>query len=304
MTTRLAPSPTGPLHLGHVRAYLAAWLWARAAGGRVVLRMEDLDAPRMMPGAAEQIVSDLTWLGLDWDEHAPNQSSRAPAYQAALEALSATQSVFACTHTRLDLLSLASAPHGPEGHPPYPAHWRTQPLAAAELDNPEGLDAAVRFMVPEGLVQFTDACQGPQQQNVLAEVGDFVLRRRDGVFAYQLACVVDDAAQGITHVVRGADLLLSTPRQILLHQALGTPVPHYAHVGLVVNAEGLKLSKRDGAVSIAQLRQAGTTPGQIVQWAASSLGLNAHASTPTGLIGQVPQPQTAGQQITAPKLIA
>ena len=297
MITRLAPSPTGPLHLGHVRAYLAAWLWARAAGGRVALRIEDLDAPRTLPGAADGIVRDLQWLGLDWEERSPDQGTRSTAYLAALERLNRAGHLYACTRSRQELLTLASAPHGPEGHPPFPKAWRRDEALPSNWPDALGLDAAIRFKVPEGVVYFEDACQGIQNQNVLDEVGDFVLRRRDGVFAYQLACVVDDAAQGITHVVRGEDLLFSTARQIQLHQALGTPVPTYAHVGLVVNAQGEKLSKRDGVVSIAMLREMGTTAGEILSWAAGTLGITGKMYTITDLIGQLPEPHDTGKQV-------
>ena len=274
---------------------------ARAKGGKVVLRIEDLDAPRMMPGAEASIIEDLTWLGLNWDKRAPNQSTRSTTYLAALEQLNVTNSLFACRHTRLDLQTLASAPHGAEGHPPYPINWRSQEPLPPSWQEPTQLDAAIRYKVPPGVVHFDDAWQGQQQQDVLAEVGDFVLRRRDGVYAYQLASVVDDAAQGITHVVRGADLLYSTARQILLFKALGYPVPAYAHLGLVVNVEGEKLNKRDGAMSLGQLRALGATPGQLLQWAAKSLGIATLVETAADLVGQVPVPAFASQTVTAPQ---
>lgn len=272
MITRLAPSPTGDLHLGHARAFLAAWAAARQAGGRVLLRIEDLDAPRVVPGAAERQMADLAWLGLDWDGPVLRQSARTAYYALVLAQLAAQGHVFACYQSRQDVARAATAPHGADGVPPYPLALRPpHPMAPADLaTHPE---AAIRFWVPPGLVAFTDLLQGPQSQDVAADVGDFVLRRRDGLFAYQLAVVADDAAQGVTHVVRGADLLPSTARQIQLYHALGKPVPAFGHVGLVLNPHGQKLSKRDGAVGLAALRQAGIQPQVIVGWLAATLGL-------------------------------
>lgn len=272
MTTRLAPSPSGDLHLGHARAFLAAWAAARQAGGRVVLRVEDLDAPRVVPGAAERQMEDLAWLGLDWDGPVLRQSARADYYAEVLHQLAQGGHVFACYHSRQDVARAATAPHGADGVPPYPAALRPpNPLEAKALTaHPE---AAIRFWVKPGKVTFADLLQGPQTQDVAADVGDFVLRRRDGLFAYQLAVVADDAAQGVTHVVRGADLLPSTARQIQLYTALGKPVPVFGHVGLVLNQAGQKLSKRDGAVSLAALRQAGVQPQVLIGWLAATLGL-------------------------------
>lgn len=285
---RFAPSPTGALHLGSARTLLAAWLSVRQQRGRFIWRVEDLDGPRTVPGAVEQAMDDARWLGLDWDEgpdrsgpHAPYaQSERSALYDAALQRLADAGRVFSCLRSRKDLQTLASAPHGPaagalpgtEGVPPYPKAWRpSMPLPPGWL-RPD-LDAAVRFLVPDGTVGFNDRVQGRVEEDTAAAVGDFVLKRRDGAFAYQLAVVVDDLAMGVTEVVRGVDLLDSTARQLHLIGALGGNVPAYAHVGLVVNEAGEKLSKRDGALALAALRERGVAAESVVGWLAHSLGL-------------------------------
>ena len=297
---RFAPSPTGGLHLGSALVALAAWLSARAQGGRFVLRIEDLDGPRVVPGAAAQQLAELRWLGLDWDEgpgfpglhddrgpHAPyRQSERGALYEAALARLAAAGRLFPCRRSRKDLAALASAPHGADGLPPYPRAWRPAALAPGwYAARPP--DAALRFLVADGPEAFTDRVMGPQVQDVAAETGDVVLRRRDGVVAYQLAVVVDDLAMGVTEVVRGADLLDSTGRQRQLARALGGAVPAYAHLPLVVNAAGEKLSKRDGALTLAALRDGGTPPETVVGHLAHALGLaEAPApTTPAALVG-------------------
>ena len=306
---RYAPSPTGALHLGSARTLLAAWLSVRAQRGAFVWRVEDLDGPRTVPGAVQGAMDDARWLGIDWDEgpdattgldrgpHAPYaQSERSAHYDAALERLVAAGRVFPCRRSRKDLLTLASAPHGmaqesaqaaagampgTDGLPPYPRAWRPDALPAPGWFRPgvnTGLDAAVRFRVDDGVACFDDCVQGRVCEDTAATVGDFVLKRRDGAFAYQLAVVVDDLAMGITEVVRGADLLASTARQRQLVRALGGAMPTYAHLGLVVNAHGEKLSKRDGAASLATLRERGVSPETVVGWLAHRLGLRMDAS--------------------------
>lgn len=286
---RFAPSPTGALHLGSARTLLAAWLSARQQRGRFVWRVEDLDGPRTVPGAVEQAIDDARWLGLDWDEgpdvsgpHAPYaQSERAALYDAALHRLADAGHAFPCRRSRKDLQTLASAPHGPaagalpgtEGVPPYPKAWRPAQTLPPGWLRPD-LDAAVRFLVPDGTVGFDDRVQGHLEEDTASAVGDFVLKRRDGAFAYQLAVVVDDLAMGVTEVVRGVDLLDSTGRQIRLIRALGGDVPAYAHVGLVVNENGEKLSKRDGSLALAALRERGVSAEAVVGWLAHSLGLS------------------------------
>ncbi|HLA64605.1 MAG TPA: glutamate--tRNA ligase family protein, partial [Rhodothermales bacterium] len=223
---RFAPSPTGDLHLGSALAALAAWASARHAGGRFLYRVEDLDPPRVIPGAEAAQRAAFLRLGLDWDEgpgddpdgdadrgpHAPyRQSRRGAHYEAALARLAETGRLFPCRRSRRELQGVASAPHGPEGLPPYPASLRPPALAPDWYAHPEArADAALRFRVDDGPVTFHDRVFGEVTEDVRATVGDFVLKRRDGLYAYQLAVVVDDLAMGVTEVVRGADLLDST----------------------------------------------------------------------------------------------
>lgn len=278
---RYAPSPTGPLHLGNVRTALVAWLSARASGGSFILRVEDLDAARTANGMEERVMEDLHWLGLDWDEGPDvggnfgpyRQSDRSALYEEALRTLAAAGRTFPCRLSRKDLQSLATAPHS-EGGAPYPASLRPSDLLPDWYDRVLAeRDAAVRFKVDESPVEFTDIIAGPQTENVVDSVGDFVLRRRDDVYAYQLAVVVDDIQMHVTEVVRGRDLLSSTARQIQLIRALGGSIPRYAHVPLVRNSNGEKLSKRDAGLTLASIREQGATPAGVVGYLAWSLGL-------------------------------
>ncbi len=281
---RFAPSPTGLLHVGSARTALAAWLSARSRGGTFVWRIEDLDPPRAVAGTAEAALEDLRWLGLDWDEgpdvggpHVPYvQSERSAHYEAALDRLAEAGRLFPCRVSRSDLREIASAPHGASGLPPYPPSLRPRSLPSdwlARLRANEDADAALRFRVHDASVRFEDRVQGVVEERVSETTGDFVLKRRDGLFAYQLAVVVDDLAMGVTEVVRGADLLDSTARQVQLIEALGGTVPDYAHLPLVVNAEGEKLSKRDEGLTLRSLREAGVPPETVVGVLAHSLGL-------------------------------
>jgi glutamyl-Q tRNA(Asp) synthetase len=232
---RFAPSPTGPLHFGSLVAALASWLDARRAGGRWLLRMEDLDAPRVMPGAADAILRQLEACGLEWDGPVVAQSARLDLYAAALEKLAPHAYPCACTRRELEDSALAI-----DGSRIYPGTCRN--------GLPAGKTArALRLRTPAAPVRFVDRVQGEIVQSVAAEAGDFVLRRADGLYAYQLAVVVDDDAQGVTDVVRGADLLDSTARQILLQRLLGFPTPRYLHVPVAANAAGEKLSKQTRA---------------------------------------------------------
>lgn len=229
---RFAPSPTGDLHAGSLLAAFGSWLWARAAGGEWLLRIEDLDPPREVPGAADRQLAALAAFGLHSDRPVLRQSTRGEVYQAALDRLLAQGRAFACHCSRSELAAAGGI--------------HRACVASVRRPTP-----AIRLRVPaEACVTFDDAVQGSQRQDVAAAVGDFVLRRADGCWAYQLAVVVDDAAQGITDVVRGADLLDSTPRQILLQRALGLPTPRYAHLPLVLDRAGHKLSKSDAAQAI------------------------------------------------------
>jgi glutamyl-tRNA synthetase len=278
---RFAPSPTGELHLGNARTALLAWLWARSEHGQFLLRIEDLDGPRVRPGLAERPMEELCWLGLDWDEEPVFQSQRTGFYQDALTKLG--DRVYECFCSRAEIAASASAPHGDEG-PRYPgtcAH-----LSSAQRSERRRLrEPSLRLRVPEGPVSFADQLQGPQSFDVQAQTGDFVLRRADGVFAYQLAVVVDDAAQQMTQVLRGADLLSSTARQILLYRFLELPQPRWAHAPLVLSSNGERLSKRDRAASLSALRLSAADPRRVVSDLARSAGLDAgECSTPRDLL--------------------
>ena len=263
--TRFAPSPTGKMHLGHARTALVTWLQARKRGGRIVMRIEDIDRPRVVPGAADEICRDHEWLGLDWDEGPVFQSSRDEAYEKALGQLQSSGFLYPCTCSRKEIAEVASAPHGEEG-PRYPGTCRSG------VSKP-GRSPALRFVFHEPSPAFEDALRGSYAEGQVR--GDFVVRRADGIWAYQLAVVVDDAEAGVSEVIRGADLLSSTPRQIALYRALGYPVPRFAHVGLVVDAEGTRLSKRHGATAIGALREAGRSAEEVTGQLACSLGLTA-----------------------------
>ena len=232
---RFAPSPTGPLHFGSLVAALASWLDARAAEGRWLVRIEDLDAPRVLSGAADDILRTLDRLGLGWDGPVVYQSRRSASYKAALESLD----TYWCGCTRREIAD-SSIGRASDGAQIYPGTCRAG-LA------PGRTPRALRVRTGGEEIAFTDRVQGPQRQVLEREIGDFVLLRADGQFAYQLAVVVDDAEQGVTDVVRGADLLDSTPRQIFLQRLLGYPMPRYLHVPAAVNQAGEKLSKQTGA---------------------------------------------------------
>jgi glutamyl-tRNA synthetase len=263
---RYAPSPTGDLHLGNLRTAILAHEDCRRRGGVFILRIEDIDGPRTVAGSEERILDDLRWLGINWDEGPDiggpagpyRQSERDEAYGAVIAELERQGLAYPCVCSRKDLHE-ASAPHGPEG-PVYPGTCRSADPAALRA-HPAG--AAVRFRLGgDATVAFTDLRLGPQDFDLAALCGDFVIRRRDGLWAYQLACAVDDALMGVTHVLRGEDLLASTPRQIAVMRAMGWEPPQYAHVPLVMDAAGRRMSKRDGSESLQQLRDAGITPGK------------------------------------------
>lgn len=248
---RFAPSPTGPLHLGSLVAALGSYLMARREGGLWLLRVEDLDTPRVIPGMADDILRTLETLGFRWDGEIVYQSRRTEAYREALERLLRDGSAYPCGCSRAEIARAASAPHPGEEGPAYPGLCRNG-LA-------EGKSArSVRVRVTSEPVVFRDGVMGGQSTDLSAAGGDFVVKRADGPFAYQLAVVVDDAESGVNQIVRGADLLHSTPRQILLQRLLGYPTPGYFHLPLVTGPGGAKLSKRDNAVSLASGRQLAT----------------------------------------------
>jgi len=279
---RYAPSPTGTLHLGNLRTALLAWLFARCAGGQFVLRVEDLDRPRVRPGTSEEMLADLRWPGLDWDEgpdcggpYAPYvQSERQVVYEEYLRRLQDAGLIYPCYCSRAEIARAASAPHGDEG-PRYPGTCRELSAARRRQYEAEGRRPSLRLRVPdERVVSFTDEIVGPLSQHVQEAVGDFIVRRSDGIFAYQFAVVVDDGLMRINQVVRGVDLLSSTARQILLFELLGLPVPTFAHVPLWLDRNGHRLSKRIQSEGLAPLRAAGLTPGEVIGQLAASCGLS------------------------------
>jgi len=264
---RIAPTPTGHLHLGHYATFRTAWERARAARGVLVYRNEDIDPQRCRPEYAAAALDDLRWAGLDWDEgpdlggaHAPyDQSARLELHRAACARLVSEGRAFFCTCSRRDLAGAAGAPHDDGGEPLYPGTCRTRRERPSE-----GVPAAIRFRVPDGeAVSFVDGRLGPQCFVAGRDFGDFVIWRRDDAPAYELAVVVDDAAMGITEVVRGEDLLLSTARQILLYRALGVEPPAFFHCPLVRDADGHRLAKRHAALSLRELRARGVRPEEL-----------------------------------------
>ncbi len=279
---RYAPSPTGDLHLGNLRTALLAWLFARCDGGQFVLRVEDLDRPRTRRGATQRMLDDLRWLGIDWDEgpdvggpYAPyTQSERQAIYAAYLQRLQDAGRIYPCYCSRAEIARAASAPHEDEGLR-YPGACRhLSEDQRRKLEAAGGSSPSLRFRVDdERVVTFHDLLAGRQQQHVQNVVGDFILRRADGIFAYQFAVVVDDALMHINQVVRGADLLASTARQIALYEALGFAVPTFAHVPLVLDNEGKRLSKRLQSEGLEPLRAAGVRPTRVVGLLAAGCGL-------------------------------
>lgn len=261
---RFAPSPTGVLHLGNLRTALASWLSVKARGGRWIVRLEDVDGPRCRRTHGERQLRDLAALGLESEVPVVWQADRGEAYRAALERLHAADLLYPCACTRRDLALLASAPHADDGLRPYPGHCRDRAW--------EGFDRALRIRIPEGEVAWDDLLRGAQRDDPAALTGDPLLFRRDGLFAYHLAVVVDDAAQGVTEVVRGADLRAVTATQIRLQEALDLPRPAYAHLGLVTAPDGARLGKREGALGLEELRAQGVAIPAILGWLGWSLG--------------------------------
>ena len=283
---RLAPSPTGLLHLGHARTFWTAFERAQAAHGKLWLRDEDLDPQRSRPEFAIAMREDLHWLGITWDEEM-RQSDRLPAYRHAMQQLVASGLAYICKCSRRDLQQATQAPHEDTDEPVYVGTCRPslassqQVLSSRPEAKPEWRDPCIspigpqslraanyRFRVPDGeVIHFNDSHAGPQSfragSDSSADFGDFLVWRKDGLPSYQLACVVDDAAMGITEVVRGRDLLKSTARQILLQRALGLATPHYFHCDLMRDESGVRLAKRHDALSLRSLRESGRTSGEV-----------------------------------------
>ena len=270
MTGRFAPSPTGTLHLGNLRTALLAWLFARSAGSRFLMRMEDLDSGRVKPGIDEEQLRDLAAVGVDWDGDVVYQSARLDLYADAIASLQASGLVYECFCTRAEIRAAASAPHGPLPEGAYPGTCLQ--LTAEELaeKRASGRPPALRIRADAARVTFTDRLHGPQE----GVVDDFVVQRNDGAPAYNLAVVVDDAAQGIGEVVRGDDLLDSTPRQLFLARALGVSAPAHAHVPLVLGADGARLAKRHGDVTLREV-----PPAAARTWMAQTLGIDLEPAT-------------------------
>ena len=257
MTGRYAPSPTGEMHLGNVLAALLSWLSARQQGGMWKLRIEDLDPQRSRQEYADRLMRDLEWLGLTWDGEVVYQSQRTAIYEQYLQQLHAL--TYPCTCTRNEILA-AQAPHESDGRVVYPGTCRpngveSQKSKVDSLITSVDRPAAIRLMVPDEMIEYEDRVYGHQSVNLATHCGDFILRRSDGVFAYQLAVVVDDAEMGVTEVVRGRDLLLSAAQQIYLYRLLGKDVPAYSHHPLLVNSRGQRLCKRDQSLAVGALRE-------------------------------------------------
>ncbi|NGZ78169.1 tRNA glutamyl-Q(34) synthetase GluQRS [Saccharibacillus alkalitolerans] len=278
---RFAPTPSGRMHLGNARTALLAWLHMRSLGGEFVLRMEDIDTARSRREWAELALLDLRWLGLDWDEgpdvggpYAPyTQSERLERYEAALRKLEASGAVYPCYCSRADILSAASAPHGLSSEGPAYAGTCRHLTPARRAEKALHKEPSLRFALPENReVRFTDGIAGPQLFPP-GSGGDFVIRRADGLHSYQLSVVMDDADMRITDVLRGSDLLDSTPRQILLYEALGLEAPAFLHVPLLNGPDGKRLAKRHGGIAISAFREGGAPPERLVGWLAHVSGL-------------------------------
>jgi len=273
--TRLAPSPTGALHLGNARTFIVNWILARRYGWRIVMRVEDLDGPRVRPEAIDQTLDTLRWLGLDWDGEATIQSQDLDPHAGAMDTLARAALAYPCELTRAEIAAAASAPHAGDAVPA--AVTRPRPLRPSTFDNHE---TNWRFVTPTAPVEVDDVLVGHASLLPAEEAGDFVIWTKRGMPAYQLAVVVDDARQGVTQVVRGDDLLASAGRQVLLYQALGLrPLPTYTHLPLVLGPDGRRLAKRHGDTRLTTYQEQGVPVERI-------LGLLAHWTLPS-------QPRTA-----------
>lgn len=286
--TRLAPSPTGALHLGNARTFLANWLLARQAGWQILLRIEDLDGPRVRRGADQAAIDDLRWIGLDWDQGPLYQSQRQAIYDAAVDRLLASGAAYPCVCTRRDARLAAAAPHDEDAAGIYPGTCRGRFATIQDAAQHAGRAPAIRFRVPSGMVEFVDQFRGPVRIDTQRTLGDCVIRKADGTAAYQLAVVVDDAAANVSQVVRGDDLINSTAWQLLLYDALHLPGPRpqYTHLPLVVGADGRRLAKRHGDTRLSHYRDQGVPAQRVLALLAQWLGMPGT------------QPKTAGDLIS------
>jgi len=279
--TRLAPSPTGALHLGNARTFLVNYILARQNHWKIVLRIDDLDGPRIKPAMADQAMDDLRWLGIEWDEGPAYQSRRLDMYCRAIDALVASGEAYPCVCTRREVDLAASAPHADDGATVYPGTCRGRFASVAAAHAFAGRPPAIRFRVLPGQVTFHDHFAGNRSYDVERELGDFVIAKADGTPAYQLAVVVDDLEDRVTHIVRGDDLLDSTPRQMLLYRALhrlnlthGHPAPDHFHLPLVLGPDGRRLAKRHGDTRLSAYREAGATASEILRLLGGWIGLS------------------------------
>ena len=276
MLTRLAPSPTGAFHLGNARTFLINYVMARQSGWRILLRVEDLDGPRIKAGADRAGIEDLQWLGIEWDEGPVYQAWRNAEYRAAAERLVAEGRAYPCICSRREVEVAASAPHAEDGAAVYPGTCRGRFKSIEAARRETGRPPAVRFEVSAGEVSFKDQFAGWVAYEPARQLGDFVILKADGTAAYQLAVVLDDAGAGVTHIVRGDDLLDSTPRQILLYRALGLAekLPEYCHLPLVVGTDGRRLAKRHGDTRVSHYRETGVSSGRMLALLARWSGLD------------------------------
>jgi glutamyl-tRNA synthetase len=267
------------MHLGNARTFLINWLMARQQGWKIVLRVEDLDGPRIKRGAAALAMEDLRWLGIEWDEGPVYQSARKDKYTAAVGSLVDSELAYGCVCSRKEVEAAASAPHAEDGSAVYPGVCRGRFASPEEAARVTGKPVAIRFAAPEGRIGFEDRFSGKQEFDVARDLGDFMIAKADGTAAYQLAVVVDDAEMGITQIVRGDDLLDSTPRQIMLYRALGLAerVPRYCHLPLVVGQDGRRLAKRHGDTRLAYYREQGVDVSRILNMLARWCGVECGA---------------------------
>jgi len=288
-TTRLAPSPTGALHLGNARTFVLNWILARQNNWRVVLRIDDLDGPRIKTHADQQAIEDLRWLGLDWDAGPTWQRAVLDSYKQLVDPLIESGKAYPCTCSRKEVELAASAPHAEDGAAVYPGTCRGKYNSIQEAITQTGRTPAVRFRVPDRIIRWHDEFVGEQICDVARQLGDFVIAKADKTPAYQLAVVFDDLKAGITHVVRGDDLLDSTPRQMLIYEALGESarIPKYFHLPLVTGTDGRRLAKRHGDTRISTLRDSGISSAQVLQWIAQVSGMQSEGvSNAADLVGR------------------